>query len=65
MIVLTDGGQHAYEFVRVDPDGSNGDHDAEFGTKIYAVDRKARDLFGLEAIAAGESFPRYRVRGGA
>lgn len=61
VVALTDVGQHAYEVVRVET--SSNDHDAEFGTKIHAVDRRARHLLGLEAINASESWPRYLVRG--
>ena len=56
--------QHAFEIVRVDFDErlrSSDGHDAEFGTRIHAVDRRAKELLGLEAIAHGEHWPRYQV----
>ena len=40
-------------------DGHN--HDSEFGTKIYAVDTRARCLLGLEAFARSEYRPCYNI----
>lgn len=66
MNFLANKRQHAFEVVRVstyDLVPNSDGHDAEFGTRIYAVDRKAKELLGLEAVADGESWPRYRVGG--
>lgn len=64
--LLANKRQHAFEIVRIRPDSSNphsDGHDAEFGTKIYAIDRRAKELLGLEAVSAGESWPHYHVGG--
>ena len=66
MDLLANNRQHAFEVVRVDVDerpGNSDGHDAEFGTRIHAVDRRAKELLGLEAVADGESWPRYHVGG--
>lgn len=63
---LANSRQHAFEVVRVDMGGrlvSSDGHDAEFGTRVYAVDRRAKELLGLEAVADGEVWPRYQVGG--
>ena len=39
----------------------NEGHHAEFGTRIHAVDRRAKALLGLQAIEEGEFWPRYHV----
>lgn len=51
---------HACEIVRVGATGGHN-HDLEFGTKIHAVDRRARCLLGLEAIARNVYWPCYDV----
>ena len=64
--LLANKRQHAFEVVRLSVDNKDLDgdgHHAEFGTRIYAVDRRARELLGLEAVADGESWPRYHVGG--
>lgn len=65
VFVLTKKRQHAFELVRVRVDDENPSadgHDAEFATRIHAVDRRAKCLLELEAIGEGESWPRYHVR---
>ena len=55
--------QHAFEYVRVRRREINVNdcHRADFGTRIYAVDRRAKALLGLEAVGYDESFPRYHI----
>lgn len=64
-VVLTKKRQHALELVRVGVDDENPSadgHDEEFGTRIHAVDRRAKRSLGPEAIAEGESWPCSHVR---
>ena len=59
MILVLMSGSHAYELTQVSSQDWGRAHGPHFGTKINAVDARARRDLLISAKGSGDRYPRY------